>query len=92
MIQYKANRFNDSEVPINYKAELEFYKKHLFCDVLPFWEKYASDDEFGGFSPALAVTAESYYPQINTYGAKAECFFAFHGLRCVRIWMNLVEI
>ncbi len=30
------------------KSELEFYKKELYDEVLPFWEKYSPDLEFGG--------------------------------------------
>ena len=33
---------------LNKKSELEFYKKCLYDDVLPFWEKYSPDLEFGG--------------------------------------------
>ena len=30
------------------KSELEFYKNELYSEVLPFWEKYSPDLEFGG--------------------------------------------
>ena len=30
------------------KSELEFYKKELYDSVLPFWEKYTKDTEYGG--------------------------------------------
>ena len=33
---------------INKKSELEFYRKELYENVLPFWEKYTPDFEFGG--------------------------------------------
>ena len=33
---------------LNKKSELEFYKKELYEEVLPFWEKYSPDLEFGG--------------------------------------------
>ena len=32
----------------DYKSELEFYKKALYEDVLPFWEKYSPDCKYGG--------------------------------------------
>ena len=32
----------------DYKSELEFYKKALYEDVLPFREKYSPDYECGG--------------------------------------------
>ncbi len=32
----------------DYKSELEFYKKVLYEDVLPSWEKYSPDYECGG--------------------------------------------
>ena len=30
-------------------SEIQFYKDLLFNDILAFWEKYAPDEEFGGF-------------------------------------------
>ncbi len=33
---------------IDRKTELEFYKKELYENVLPFWEKYSPDNECGG--------------------------------------------
>ncbi|MBE6644835.1 MAG: N-acylglucosamine 2-epimerase [Ruminococcaceae bacterium] len=33
---------------IDRKQELEFYKKELYEQVLPFWEKYTPDMDFGG--------------------------------------------
>ena len=33
---------------IDKRSELEFYKNELYEEVLPFWEKYSPDLEFGG--------------------------------------------
>ena len=33
---------------INKNLELEFYRRELYEKVLPFWEKYTPDEEFGG--------------------------------------------
>ena len=33
---------------IDRKSELKFYLKELYEEVLPFWEKYSPDLEFGG--------------------------------------------
>ena len=33
---------------IDKKSELDFYRRELYEKVLPFWEKYTPDEEFGG--------------------------------------------
>ena len=43
---------------MNYTAELSFYKKTLYEDVLPFWEKYAPDEECGGFFTCFSGNGE----------------------------------
>lgn len=32
---------------MNIRLELEFYKKELYENILPFWEKYSPDMEYG---------------------------------------------
>ena len=39
-------------------SELVFYKKVLFDDILPFWEKYAPDEEYGGFFTCFTNNGE----------------------------------
>ncbi len=34
---------------MDFRAELAFYKEELYERILPFWEKYAPDEECGGF-------------------------------------------
>ena len=29
-------------------TELDFYRKQLYCNILPFWEKFSPDTEYGG--------------------------------------------
>jgi N-acylglucosamine 2-epimerase len=33
----------------DFATELDFYKRELYDNILPFWEKYAPDTEHGGF-------------------------------------------
>ena len=44
---------------MDFSSELAFYKEELYERVLPFWEKYAPDTEYGGFFTCFSGNGDS---------------------------------
>ena len=73
----------------------EIYEKELFENVLPFWEKYSIDEEFGGYMHYLGTKGDVLCDDKNLWVQGRQCWLysrLYNTVRKDEKWLKLAKL